>query len=68
MLRTREALSRLDVELAQRLLVGNPAGLVRLGSLLRDARTIGVDYADDPYGVAYWVARWESAEKAHRSR
>ena len=63
-----EALSRLDVELAQRLLVGNPAGLVRLGSLLRDVRTIGVDYADDPYGVAYWVARWESAENAHRSR
>jgi hypothetical protein len=31
-----------------------------LGELLRGARTVGVDYADDPYGVAYWVARWES--------
>jgi hypothetical protein len=63
-----EALSRLDVGLAEELIAGNPAGLVRLGSLLRDARTIGVDYADDPYGVAYWVARWELAENAQRSR
>ena len=53
------ALAALDTELAGALLVGNPAGLVRLGVLLRAARTIGVDYADDPFGVAYWVARWE---------
>jgi len=63
-----EALTRLDVGLASELLVGNPDGLVRLGELLRGARTVGVDYDGDPYGVAYWVARWESAENAHRSR
>ena len=52
-------LAELDTELAGALLVGNAAGLVQLGVLLRAARTIGVDYADDPLGVAYWVARWE---------
>jgi hypothetical protein len=63
-----EALSRLDVRLARELLVGNPEGLTRLGELLRHARTVAVDFADDPYGVAYWVVCWESAENAHRSR
>lgn len=63
-----DALAHLDVELARQLLVGNPAGLVRLGALLREARTVGVDYAADPYGVAYFVARWEPGENAHRSR
>jgi len=63
-----EALTRLDVALADLLLVGNPAGLVTLGGLLGKARTVGVDYADDPYGVAYWVVRWERGENAHRSR
>jgi hypothetical protein len=67
-----EALSRLDTGLAEELWVGNPAGLVRLGGLLVGARTVGVDYAEDPYGVAYWVARWELpeelAENAQRSR
>jgi hypothetical protein len=54
------ALARLDVDLGAALLVGNPGGLVRLGELLRGLHTVGVDYADDPFGVAYWVARWES--------
>jgi hypothetical protein len=63
-----DVLSGLDPVLARALLVGNPAGLVRLGELLRGARTIALDYADDPFGVAYWVARWESGENAHRSR
>jgi hypothetical protein len=62
-----EVLARLDTRLAADLLVGNPGGLVRLGALLSGAHTIGVDYADDPYGVAYWVARWELPENAHRS-
>jgi len=61
-----DVLAGLDTELAAALLVGHPAGLVRLGTLLRGLRTVGVDYADDPYGVAYWVARWEG-ENAHRS-
>ena len=63
-----DALAQLDTALAETLLVGNPAGLVRLGELVRGARTAGVDYVGDPYGVAYWVARWESGENAHRSR
>ena len=63
-----EGLSLLDVALAGELLVGNPAGLARLGDLLRGMRTAGVDYAGDPYGVAYWVMRWELGENAHRSR
>jgi hypothetical protein len=61
-----DVLAGLDTDLAAALLVGHPAGLVRLGALLRGLRTVGVDYADDPYGVAYWVARWEG-ENAQRS-
>jgi hypothetical protein len=63
-----EALAGLDPDLASALLVGNPLGLVRLGSLLHEARTVAVDYADDPFGVAYWVVRWDSEENAQRSR
>ena len=51
-------LEGLDVDLAAALLVGNPAGLVRLGTLLRRAGPPMVDYAGDPYGVQYWVMRW----------
>ncbi len=52
------ALEGLEVDLATALLVGNPAGLVRLGTLLRRAGPPMVDYAGDPYGVQYWVMRW----------
>ena len=52
------ALGDLDVDLAAALLVGNPPGLVRLGTLLRGAGPPVVDYAGDPYGVQYWVMRW----------
>ena len=63
-----DVLGSLDVDLGRELLVGNPAGLVRLGSLLRGARTVAIDFAGDPYGVAYWVARWEDGANAQRSR
>ena len=53
-----EALRRIDVPLGDELLVGHPAGLARLGTLLRGAEPALVDYADDPYGVQYWVMRW----------
>ena len=53
-----DALEGIDVELGRALLVGNPDGLVRLGTLLRGADPALVDYADDPYGVQYWVMRW----------
>ncbi len=62
-----DVLARLDVDLGQDLLVGNPAGLVRLGELLKGMGPAMVDYAADPYGVAYWVARWDRAENAQRS-
>ena len=52
------ALEGLDVDLAAALLVGNPGGLVRLGTLLRRAGPPMMDYAGDPYGVQYWVMRW----------
>ena len=52
------ALEGLEVDLAAALLVGNPAGLVRLGTLLRRAGPPMMDYAGDPYGVQYWVMRW----------
>ena len=51
-------LTGIDVPLADELLVGNPGGLARLGTLLRGAEPALVDYADDPYGVQYWVMRW----------
>ncbi len=57
-----DVLAGLDVALADELLVGNAAGLVQLGERLRGMRTVGVDFADDPYGVAYWVARWQSRD------
>ena len=53
-----EALARIDTALARALLVGGVDGLVRLGTLLRGAGPAVVDYADDPYGVQYWVMRW----------
>ena len=52
------ALEGLDVDLAAALLVANPAGLVRLGTLLKHAGPPMMDYAGDPYGVQYWVMRW----------
>ena len=56
------ALAGLDVGLAAQLLVGNPPGLVRLGTLLQGAGPAMVDYAGDPYGVQYWVMRWTVAD------
>ena len=61
-----DALADVDVALGLALLAGNPAGLVELGGLLLGLDTVGVDYAADPYGVAYWVVRWEG-ENAQRS-
>jgi hypothetical protein len=52
------ALADIDAVLGDALLVGHPAGLVRLGTLLHGAGPALVDYADDPYGVQYWVMRW----------
>jgi hypothetical protein len=53
-----EALRGLDPGLAAELMVGNVAGFARLGELLTPGVAPEVDYADDPFGVQYWVMRW----------
>jgi len=57
----RAALSGLDEALGAELWAGNVSGLRRLGELLAGAGAAVVDYADDPFGVQYWVMRWECA-------
>ena len=52
------ALRTLDPGLADELMVGNVAGFARLGELLTPGVAPEVDYADDPFGVQYWVMRW----------
>lgn len=51
-------LRALDPGLAEELMVGNVAGFARLGELLTPGLAPAVDYADDPFGVRYWVMRW----------
>jgi hypothetical protein len=53
-----EALRGLDPGLAAELMVGNVAGFARFGELLTPGVAPEVDYADDPFGVQYWVMRW----------
>ncbi len=55
-----EALTTLDLELAEELWCEGGASLRMLGEIARD-RTVHaqVSYADAPYGVAWWVARWD---------
>jgi hypothetical protein len=53
-----DGLAGIDTAVAVQLLVAGVDGLVRLGTLLRGAGPAMVDYADDPYGVQYWVMRW----------
>lgn len=52
------ALRGLDRGLAGELMVGNPDGLAGLGDLIAPGVGAEVDYADDPFGVQYWVMRW----------
>ena len=53
-----DSLRALDRGLAEELMVGNVAGFSRLGELLSPGLAPEVDYADDPFGVQYWVMRW----------
>ena len=53
-----EALRGLDDGLGRELWAGNVPGLRALGDLLAGAGEPVVDYADDPFGVQYWVMRW----------
>ncbi|WP_341228897.1 hypothetical protein [Nocardioides salarius] len=52
------ALRALDPGLAEEMMVGNVAGFARLGELLSPGLAPEVDYADDLFGVQYWVMRW----------
>ena len=56
-----QALANLDTALADELLAGHVAGLRALGDLLSSGYEVSVDYADDPFGVQYWVMRWQCA-------
>lgn len=52
------SLAQTDPALAEELLAGHVAGLRALGELLTTEHLVAVDYADDPFGVRYWVMRW----------
>lgn len=52
-----EALGAVDPALAGELLSAGVDGLRGLAA--HPPREAALDYADDPYGVRYWVARWE---------
>ncbi len=54
-----DALAALDRTLATELWASGTDGLRALGGLVVEEAV--VDYADDPYGVAYWVVRWTCA-------
>ncbi|GGR69625.1 hypothetical protein GCM10010197_41410 [Nocardioides luteus] len=55
-----DALAGLDLQTAEELWA-DVAPVVEASELLRGATTVAVDYDDDPYGVRYWVARWDGA-------
>jgi hypothetical protein len=55
-----ETLARLDPELGEELLSDGVPTLRVVGELARDREvSAAVRYAEAPYGVAWWVARWE---------
>lgn len=54
-----DGLRQLDGALAAELMIGHPDGFARLADLLDTASPAQVDYADDPFGVQYWVMRWQ---------
>jgi hypothetical protein len=51
-------LSGIDAALARELWADTEA-IARLDGVLPPGGACTVDYEDDPYGVQYWVARWE---------
>ena len=54
------ALRALDEQLGEDLLVGGIPALRTLGALVPQPARARLLYADDPFGVRYWVARWEA--------
>ncbi|MGH3362147.1 MAG: hypothetical protein ACRDOM_06780 [Nocardioides sp.] len=59
------ALAGLDVAQGRELLAATD-GLRALGELLTPQHTATVDYDDDPFGVQYWVVRWDLPQPARR--
>ena len=54
------ALRAIDQALARELSASTYA-ITRLGEILTPQHEATVDYDDDPFGVQYWVLRWEPA-------
>ena len=54
------ALAGIDQELARELWAAT-AALPGLAGLLTGTESVSVDYEDAPFGVAYWVVRYENA-------
>jgi hypothetical protein len=55
-----EALAGIDPTTSAELLAATD-GIRSLGDVLTPAHVAAVDYDDDPFGVQYWVVRWEHA-------
>jgi hypothetical protein len=55
------ALARIDVALAEELWAPDAPAFVQLASVgeVGEVDEVDVDYDDDPFGVQYWVVRWE---------
>lgn len=54
-----QALAELDPVLGKDLLAGGVGVLQAVGDVLRGSYRAEVCYAGDPFGVMYWVVRWE---------
>jgi hypothetical protein len=57
------ALAALDPALGEELMAAGLGSLRALGGLGLRVTEVEVDYADDPYGVQYWVVRWTTADE-----
>ena len=55
------ALAEVDERLGTELLGANIPGFRTLGGILSDKHETTAGYADDPFGVQYWVMRWACA-------
>jgi hypothetical protein len=54
-----EALRNIDLALAEELMASGAQVLQALGAMDHAVAAARLLYADDPYGVRYWVATWE---------
>jgi hypothetical protein len=54
-----QALAGTDAALGEELMAAGTRALKAVGSAALEVREATVHYADDPFGVQYWVATWE---------